>query len=125
MNRTIRLMLRTDGRVMNSSKHSSKRATFYPVHASSAKANQILTFDAVRPYHSYYLIESKSFVLFLLAIGMEHHLYFLPVVLEFRWILSSGLSSQASGKRRTVTIAQEVKGPVAIDLNLSAEDSNS
>jgi hypothetical protein len=56
---------------------------------------------------------------------MEHHLYFLPVVLEFRWILNSGLSSQPSGKRRTVTIAQEVKEPVAIDLNLSAEDSNS
>jgi hypothetical protein len=37
----------------------------------------------------------------------------------------AGLSSQASGKRRTVTIAQEVKRPVAIDLNLSAEDSNS
>jgi len=55
---------------------------------------------------------------------MEHHLYFLPAVLEFRWIFGSGLSSQGSGKRRTVTIAQEVKGPVAIDLNLSAEDSN-
>jgi len=55
---------------------------------------------------------------------MEHYLYFLPVVVEFRWILSSGLSAQGSGKRRTVTIAQEVKRPVAIDLNLSAEDSN-
>src|SRR6266481_1737019 len=125
MNRTIRLMLRTDGRVMNSSKQCSKRATFYPVHASSAKANQILTFGAVRPYHSYYLIESKSFVPFLLAIRMEHHLYFLPVVLEFRWIFRSGLSSQGSCKRRTVTHRSRVKGPVAIDLNLSAEDSNS
>ena len=125
MNRAIRLILWTDGRVMDSSKHCSKRATFYPVHVISAKTNRSVTLDAVHLYHSYYLIESNSLVLFLLAIRMVHHLYFLPVVLEFRWILSSGLSSQASGKRRTVTIAQEVKGPVAIDLNLSAEDSNS
>jgi len=56
------------------------------------------------------LLNPIALFCFLLAIRKAHHLYFLPVVLEFRWILSSGLSSQASGKRRTVTIAQEVKG---------------
>jgi len=44
---------------------------------------------------------------------------------SFDGVLVSGLFCQGSGKRRTVTIAQEVKGPVAIDLHLSAEDSNS
>src|SRR5207302_620416 len=110
MNRTIRLMLRTDGRVMNSSKHCYKRATFYRVHARSAKAIHMLTFGAVRTYHSYYLVESKSLVLFLTCNRMEHRLYFLPVVLEFRWIIEFRALLQGSGGRRTVAIAQEVKG---------------
>jgi len=51
---------------------------------------------------------------------MEHPLYFLPVVLEFRWILSSGLSSRVpSGGERSPSLKRS-KEPVAIELNLSA-----